>query len=385
MHTKIHREGFCTLIALFALITTSPAYAQKAGTPFGSAAENPGISAAVEVLGRYVPEDSQESGGGLSDVELGFQAPIDPFARADILLHYSAGLLEPPEHEEHEDAHEHGSGFAVEEALLTLTSLPFSSQLSLGRMRSRMGLANPIHLHDFNFVEYPRSITTYWGEEGLSVDGLRLSWLSPLPFWAEMVVEGQKAPDEEGRDLATAGVDLFFPFGDDLGLALTGFGYFDKPPHHHHEEEEMEEEDHEDEAEEEEPEFGLNGWGLGFRSKWKPTAKAMYRHFILQGELMSRKLEEEYRIGFYTMAEYLLARRWTIGAMFQRFERPHDEHDGGDEEGSSSSLELTLTFWPTEFQRLRLQYDHPFETETGEKQLLLKWTYIIGPHKPHAY
>jgi hypothetical protein len=376
------RECF-RLSGLLVLFLACQGFAQSVGTPFGLSAENPSISAVGEILGRYDFGQS-EFLGGLGNAELGFQAPIDPFGRADLLLHYSAGLLESHDHDheaesEETDSHEHGSGFVVEEALITLTSLPAKLQLAAGRMRSRIGILNVVHLHDFNFIEYPGVITDYWGHEGLSVDGIRASWLAPLPFWAELVVEGQKLPGE-GANFGTFGANTFFPFSEDIGLVVTGFGYVDKPQEHESEEGEHHEE-----------EYGLNGFGAGFRLKWKPSARAVYTHLLLQGEFMSRTIHEEDHAGFYAMGEYLFARQWTFGALFQSLEVPSTHEDGhahddeADEKATETWLGATLSYWPSEFQRVRMQYDHPVDMDDADARLTFQWTFIIGPHKPHAY
>jgi hypothetical protein len=382
---------FKALLAIPVLILVagnSPSSAQGIGTPFGQSAENPGISAVGDVLGRY-DWSGEDWFGGLGNVELGFQAPIDPFARADIILHYSAGLMgshseqKDEEHSEDMDVHSHGSGFAVEEALVTLTSLPGRIQLSAGRMRSGIGILNAVHLHDFSFIEYPMALTSYYGHEGLSVDGARLSWLAPTSFWLEVVLEGQRAMAEDVTDLGTAGLNLFFPIGDDVGLVLAGFGYADEPITDEAEHEKRQEVDGEEE-------FGVNGWGASFRLKWKPTEEALYRHLVLQGEVFGRTIDDKDHLGLYVMGEYLMFRRWTGALMFQNYELIHQEEhnhekvqdDNGEEK--NSWIAAAVSYWPSEFQRIRFQYDHPLE-DGNDPKLTLQWTFVLGPHKPHAY
>ncbi len=178
------------LVLLVTTVLCTSSLAQRVGSAFGYSAENPGISAVGEILARY---ENHTWVGGLGSAELSLQATIDPFGRADILLHYASDAIRADHDDEAQhESHEHGTGIAVEEALVTLTSLPGKSQLSVGRMRSRIGLVNVMHVHDFSFIAYPRIVTEYWGEEGLSVDGVRISWLVPLPFWSEVVAEGER-------------------------------------------------------------------------------------------------------------------------------------------------------------------------------------------------
>lgn len=356
-------------LALLAILFVSTSGAQQIGSAFGYSAENPGVSAVGEILGRY---EAGEWRGGLGNAELGFQAPIDPFGRADILLHYASGVLHAHhEHEEaDEDAHEHGSGFAVEEALVTLTSLPGKLQLSAGRMRSRIGLLNVVHLHDFSFIEYPRIITDYWGEEGLAVDGVRVSWLAPLPFWTELVAEGQRTGGHDPVRMGTGGLHLFFPMGERAGLAMTGFGYLDKPAR--------------DEDSHGSRDWGLHGWGAGFRFKWAPPERALSTHLVVQGEVMSRTLGEEELGGFYAMVEYKLTRRWMAGIMFEHNEYLH-QHGEETETEDQSWGSLAISYHPSEFQRLRAQVDAPVDAEEVDSRVTVQWTFLIGPHRPHSY
>jgi len=251
--------------------------------------------------------------------------------------------------------------------LITLTALPAGLQASAGRMRSRIGLANVQHLHDFNFIAYPTVITGYWGEEGLSVDGVRASWLAPLPIWTELVVEGQKALSRHDPDIAVGQLNLFLPFGDDFGLSLCGFAQGERHEHEH---------------DADGAHFGLHGLGGGIRLKWKPQARSLYNHLVFQAELHRRTIEEHPFIGFYGLAEYKFARQWTAGVMFDRAALPHHEEDHGE---VSSLLSTALSYWPSEFQRVRLQYDHPLADDRHAQRLTLAWTFLIGPHRPHSY
>ncbi len=377
------------IICLIILISTHELNAQGVGTQFGSSAENPSISAIGTIFSRFNTVTEKPS-FGLSDAELGFQSPIDPYARFDMLLHYNSGLLENSYGHNHDDGHEHSSGFDVEEALITLTSLPGRFQASFGRMRSRIGIVNVMHLHDFNFAEYPEIISRYWGEEGLSVDGTRVSWLAPLPFWAEVVIEGKKQNSEEESDFATGGINVFFPFGDEAGLTLTGFGYFDKQNGdnpmievHEHSEESV----HDRYVElseligERNTEF--NGYGAGFRYKWQPVENALYRHLIVQSEIMGKKLLYNAYKGFYIFSEYKYARRWTFGGMVQRTEYPLFDDDLLYKE-TSSGISAALSFFPSDFQRVRFQFDRK-KAELTNNIFSIQWTFIIGPHKPHSY
>ncbi len=72
---------------------------------------------------------SEEPSLSLSEVEVAFQAVVDPYARADFFL--AAG----PE------------GLEVEEGYVTFTALPAGLLLKVGKMRAQFGKVNTLHTH----------------------------------------------------------------------------------------------------------------------------------------------------------------------------------------------------------------------------------------------
>ena len=387
---------FACIIFLIVSAVYTPVQAQRIGTQFGLAAENPGISVVGTFLSNYSSE-LKRPGFGISDAEIAFQSPVDPFARFDVLLHYASDRFETGYGHDHE-GHEHSSGFEVEEALITLNSLPWYLQVSGGRMRSKIGIVNVVHLHDFNFIRYPQVITRYWGAEGLIADGIRASWLAPLPFWMELIFEGQKTQTGEDHDYGTGSVNLFFPAGENAGLMLTGSGFFDKqtgahsimPGFHHDEDDEVSDEalDAFREGIIGERDSELNGFGLGVRYKWQPITQALYRHVIVQGEYMNRKFGDDGYSGFYVMGELKVNPRWTIGVLAEKTDVPYiHEHYQVLKLRTESidGISAALSYFPSHFQRLRLQFDSLKEVGFTDKAVTLQWTFLIGPHKPHAY
>jgi hypothetical protein len=48
--------------------------------------------------------------------------------------------------------------------------------------------------------------------------------------------------------------------------------------------------------------------------------------------------------------------------------------------GDTKAYSPYLTFWPSEFQRLRLQYTYLDSPGAHENQFFLQWTAILGSH-----
>lgn len=114
----------------------------------------------------------------------------------------------------------------------------------------------------------------------------------------------------------------------------------------------------------------------------------MYKHVIFQSEFFSRKLAGESYNGYYILTEYKFSSRYTLGAMLERISLPHIHEENEEFELESETVNgfsTALSYFPSDFQRLRLQFDYHNEEEFKEKRLLLQWTFIIGPHKPHGY
>ena len=89
--------------------------------------------------------------------------------------------------EEFEDG-ERALEFGLAEAYLELTSLPFGVGAKGGRERLRFGLLNELHLHDRPQTDSPDVLTVFFGEEGLTEDGLEVSWVAPLPVYLQAIL-----------------------------------------------------------------------------------------------------------------------------------------------------------------------------------------------------
>ncbi len=73
----------------------------------------------------------------LQEVELAFQATIDPYVRGDVFLTFS------PE------------GVEVEEAYFTTLSLPWGLEVKAGKIYSPFGRTSQLHRHQWTFVDQP--------------------------------------------------------------------------------------------------------------------------------------------------------------------------------------------------------------------------------------
>jgi hypothetical protein len=178
---------------------SAPAAAAAAPTTSSSSAWsrmiqslNPDISAIIDFSpGYYSDENVRKSGDdpaatgfNVQELELAFQANVDPYFRADIFL--TVPNL---------------SGLEVEEAFVTTSHIPGNLQLKAGIFRAQMGRQNTQHLHLQDFTRRPGINYTFLGPDGLRAPGVELNFLVPkIPFYLLIGVSafsvGAAEPDQ---------------------------------------------------------------------------------------------------------------------------------------------------------------------------------------------
>jgi len=167
-----------------------PVPAQAAQTGLGGATSNakllnPDISLIGDFIGTMghnpiSPSPSLE----LHESEVGMQAIIDPYARADVFISFGE------------------EGVEVEEGYVTFTSLPAGLLLKVGKMRADFGKVNTIHNHALNYIDRPLATNNLvGGEDGIDDAGLSLSRFIPAPKgW---FMEGTRRSSEAIRAMST--------------------------------------------------------------------------------------------------------------------------------------------------------------------------------------
>ena len=336
---------------------------ESVGRAFQSS--NPDISVNADFVGHY----SNREGGELDDeflfrhFEIGFSGNIDPYTRADIYV--GIGRHEG-------EWHTH-----LEEAYLTYLGLPWDLQFRAGRFKSSFGKANPQHLHALPWVEYPLVIQNYFGHEGLSGDGLGVSWLVPNPWdkYFELTYEvinndsSLFAGEETDDFVHLVHLKNFFDLSDASTLE-AGFTFATAPNDEGH---------------------GGNRTmieGFDLTYKWKPPRAGLYKAFTWQTELLAAQADlrggQETTWGMYTAADYQFARRWVAGARYDFSQMPYSS--SMREHGYSAYL----TFLQSEYLYWRLGYqytDRNFRVhgDKGEHELFLQCNFSLGAHPAHDY
>jgi hypothetical protein len=334
-----------------------------AASPAGGAAQTSNyFNPSVSVIGNLLAVGGQNRtenlpAADLRESELGIQAIVDPYARADFFLSFG----------------EHGVN--VEEGFATFTSLPQSLLAKVGRMRASFGKVNTLHLHVLPWPDEPLPVVDLLGgEEGWIGTGASIARLLPLPgdTFSEgtlQIFRGQSDGlfDAQRRgDLAYNGhYRVFKDLTDATNLDL-GLSYGVGPN-----------------GTTRTARTRLEGFDGTFR--WKPLASGSYRSATFRGEVY-RSLRDQpggvqTALGWYVSGDWQLAKRWFVGARLEASDRPEDARRRDTGEAA------LLTFWPSEFSQLRaeLRRRHYGLTDLTADELLLQLQFAIGAHGAHPF
>lgn len=333
--------------------TLDAAPVQNASSSGASKALNPDISINGNFVGHAGnPSPLEERKAfSLDETEIGLEAFVDPYAKAKFFVSIT------------------DEGAEIEEGFINFISLPADLTAKVGSMRANFGKINTMHTHARPWVDQPLVLTRFLGPEGLGDSGISVSKLLPNRF--NLFVE------------ATAEVldgDLEGVFGDRSSNGLLYVGHLKL---------------YRDLSESSNvelgtsfargtlPEGGSNRFGgADVTFRWKPLQRAIYNSFIGRAEVMvnDRDDQETRASGFYTSADYQLARRWFTGVRYDQSDRPDDPRI--TDRGASA----TLTFWPSEFAQIRGQFRHMLmDDQPDTNELLLQVNFSIGAHAAHTF
>lgn len=283
----------------------------------------------------------------LQEVELAFQATIDPYVRGDVFLTFDM------------------KGVSVEEAYLTTLSLPWGLQVKAGQIYTPFGRTSQLHRHQWNFIDQPYSMQRLVGVDGLSGFGGDLAWLTPLPWFSELHLAYQAASPGLGdvQQLAgTARLVQYFELGDEatMGVGLS-WSLFQASA----------------------PEQWKNLAGADVYVKLRDPASRSY--WILQGEVYGRQLDGQVlgqvTWGGYGQVVWRIDPFWEVGARFDDAPAPVAYASGTQLTGSALG-----TFLPSEFFRVRMQ-PSLVVLPGGQYgfQGLFNFEFTMGAHGAHPF
>jgi len=132
--------------------------------------------------------DPARRGFNLTNLELSLLGAVDPYLDGEIHLIY---FLDP----------EGESSFELEEAFVTSRMLPFGLeeqglQVEFGQMFTEFGRINPTHPHAWDWQDQPVLLSRLFGPDGMRGVGTRVGWLLPTPWFSELHAGVQNAQGE---------------------------------------------------------------------------------------------------------------------------------------------------------------------------------------------
>ncbi len=351
---------------------------------------NPDISVIVDGTAGYATKrsyslagDDPDLKGGSSDrpagftlqeLEVAFQAVVDPFFRADVFL--TIPNLE---------------GIEVEEAVVTTTSLPAGFQVRAGIFRSAFGRQNGQHLHLQDFTRRPLINEAFLGVDGLRSPGLQVSWLFPTSFFLQLSAEAFSVarPEEETGHLTSFGggkrtnltytteLKVFVPVTPALSLYGGLNAAFGKSTH---------------------PRDGASTSveGVDLYLKYKPPNEVSgyfslawtTEYFLRQVQPLTPEESVAQDGGLYTQLVLQLARQWYLGVRQDFLGVPQSSLQPRVQRTS-----LSVTFATSEFARIRLYGERETTPAAGQSifsgpecyAAYLQLEVAIGAHGAHPF
>jgi hypothetical protein len=355
--------------------------------------------------------DPNRRGFTLQQAEFSFSGAVDPYFTGEAHFVLTDSVTE------------------LEEAFLTTQRLPYGLQLEAGHFFTEFGRINPLHPHAWRWIDQPVINSRLFGPDGLRNPGVRLGWLAPLPWFSQLHLGAQNASGEtafsflgeggggghehahgeEEEEEEAAGIggrpiierdvrrleDLLYlarwenawTLTDSLSALVGGSGLFGPNATG--------------------PRERTRIYGADLVAKWRPTTNFRGWPFVIwESEVMKRDFEAGavfdeagintvpedtlYDWGLYSQLLYGFRYRWAGGLRYEY------ATGSGESVGSRAADPLRddrhriaplLSFQPTEFSRLRLQYnfDHADHLDDDAHSVWLGFEILYGQHPAHRY
>ena len=376
---------------------------------------NPAISLILD--GRYAnfgndPEDYElpgfalggESGLGsrglsVGESELAFSANVDDkfYGKATIGFHNEDG----------------GTEVDLEEAYIQTLGLGGGFTVKAGRFFSAMGYVNEQHAHAWDFADAPLIYRGLFGDQ-LRDDGLQVTYVAPtdtfLQLGAELLSGSLFPAGGEQNDIGAATV--FAHIGGDIGIAHSwqiGLSHWQA---NNIEGRTSGGHSHGGSTTAETPSFDGDSTinALDFVYKWAANGNSRGQQVKFQFEYFDRKEDgmvtmlnsgppietssyDGDQSGWYAQLIYQFKPQWRAGLRYDQLDSDNQGSDDGvleeaglDNEGHTPKRTSVMVEWvPSEFSRVRLQYNRDESYENSDDQMILQYTMSLGSHGAHQF
>ena len=342
--------------------------------------------------------DPQQRGFNARNIELAFDGAVDPYFEGFANIVFKLDNDNQTEVE-------------VEEAFLQTTNLPFGLQVKGGQFFAAFGRINPTHPHTWDFADDPLVHGRLLGPDGLRGVGAQISWTLPTPWYSQLIFAGQNGRGSTGYSFRNPGDNgLFFDrlttdrearglqdivwiprWENSLDLSPTqvvlagvsgAFG-----------------------SNETGADARTQIYGADFLYKWKSShAEGGFPFVKWQSEFMYRRFEAGRGIdqtfpvaetfndwGMYSQVLWGFKKGWVVGVRGDYLDMQDSQFTSDEDRQSRSRISANITWYPTEFSKIRLQYNHDFLEENfflpgrDEDSLFLQFEFILGAHGAHKF
>jgi hypothetical protein len=342
--------------------------------------------------------DPQQRGFNLRNAEIAIDGAVDPYFEG-----FANIVLKLDNNNETE--------IELEEAFLQTTGLPFGLQLKGGQFFDAFGRLNPTHPHTWDFADTPLVNGRLLGPDGLRGVGAQISWTIPVSWYSQVLFAVQDGRGGTGYSFRNPGDDgvfygrmtidreqtalrdfVFVPRWEnsfnlsDTQTILIGasgaFGSNDTGPH-----------------------SDTQIYGGDLLYKWKSAraeggfpfvkwqTEAMYRRFEA-----GRGLDDSFPVaetfddwGMYSQVVWGFKKGWVAGLRGDYLHMEDSPFTDDMTRQSRSRISANLTWYPTEFSKLRLQYNHDFLEENeflaarDVDSVFFQFEFILGAHGAHKF
>lgn len=343
--------------------------------------------------------DPRKRGFTVQNIELSLSGAVDPYLRGESHIIF---FLNPLTGE---------TLVKLEEVFMTTQYLPYGLQIEARQFFTEFGRLNPRHPHQWHWQDQPVINTRLFGPDGMRGPGFRLGWLMPFPWFLELHFRVQNANGETMtsflaneeffnerpignrpfvdrgvknlKDIAYLGrIDNSWDMTDDVTMKLGFSGLYGPNA------------------------TGADGetyiYGSDLVVKWRPADNVRgWPFLVFESEVMKRdykaaafnNLSEETLKdwGLYTQLLYGFTPRWAAGLRYEYATGNGESVGGRDNDpfrNDRSRISPLLTWMPTEFSRLRIQYNYDRADHLPDKEAHSAWLgieFMYGAHAAHSF
>lgn len=342
--------------------------------------------------------DPQQRGFNARNLELAFDGAVDPYFQGFANIVFKLDNDNETETE-------------VEEAFLQTSDLPWGLQVKAGQFFSAFGRINPTHPHTWDFADDPLVHGLFLGSDGLRGVGAQVSWTVPVSWYSQFIFGMQNGRGNTGFSFRNPGEDGTFFGRLTTDREIRGLQDFVYVPRW---------ENSVDLSPNQTVLAGISGafgpnetgadsytqiYGADLLYKWKsPKAEGGFPFVKWQTEAMYRRFEAGRGVdqsfpvaetfhdwGLYSQVLWGFKKGWTAGLRGDYVHMQQSAFTDSLDRQSRERIAGDLTWYPTEFSKIRLQYNHDFLEENdflSERQadeLFLQFEFILGAHGAHKF